>query len=118
MSRWMKFLITIAFGIAIALVYGWVLSPVEYVNTTPDTLRADYQLDVVLMVAETYQAEKDLDMAARRLATLGAGNPVETVLEALESAVAFGASEQDRILIQNLGTALLDWQPSTGGSQP
>jgi hypothetical protein len=34
------------------LLYGWMVNPVRYVNTTPDTLRADYQLDYVLMVAE------------------------------------------------------------------
>jgi hypothetical protein len=51
MSRWTRFLIAIAVGLALGLLYGWVLSPVKYVDTTPNTLRADYQTDYVLMVA-------------------------------------------------------------------
>ncbi|MBU4352946.1 MAG: hypothetical protein KJ939_07765 [Nanoarchaeota archaeon] len=45
MSRWHKFLIMIALGLAAGLVYGWVIRPVEYTNTKTDTLRADYRRD-------------------------------------------------------------------------
>jgi hypothetical protein len=118
MSRWIKFLIAIAIGLALGLLYGWLISPVEYVDTSPDTLRADYRLDYVLMVAETYQAEQNLDLAARRLAMLGSESPAEVVAGALEAANQLGIPENDRILIQDLGAALLDWQPNSGGSLP
>jgi nucleotide-binding universal stress UspA family protein len=118
MSRWIKFLIAIAIGLALGLLYGWLVSPVEYIDTSPDTLRADYQLDYVLMVAETYQAEQNLDLAARRLAMLGSDLPADIVAVALETALQFGIPENDRILIQDLGAALLDWQPNSGGSLP
>ncbi len=118
MSRWIKFLIAIVTGLALGLLYGWLVSPVEYVDTSPDTLRADYQLDYVLMVAETYHAEQDLDLAARRLAMLGSESPAEIVAGALKNAILFGLPEDDRLLIQNLGAALLNWQPDSGGSLP
>ena len=51
MLRWFLFFLSIALGLAAGLYYGWVINPVEYVNTTPDTLRVDYQADYVLMVA-------------------------------------------------------------------
>ena len=118
MSRWIKFLIVIAIGLAIGLIYGWLVSPVEYIDTSPDTLRADYRLDYVLMVAETYQAEQDLGLAARRLAMLGSEPPAEIAAAALENAIQLGIPESDRILIQNLGAALLDWQPDGAGGLP
>jgi hypothetical protein len=118
MSRWIKFLIAVTVGLALGLLYGWLVSPVEYVDTSPDTLRADYQLDYVLMVAETYQAEQNLDLAARRLAMLGSQPPAEIVTNALENGIQLGIPESDRLLIQDLGAALLDWQPNSGSSLP
>ena len=47
MSRWTLPLLALLIGIALGLVYGWIISPVEYVDTTPDTLRADYRADYV-----------------------------------------------------------------------
>jgi len=118
MSRWIKFLIAIAVGLSLGLLYGWLVSPVEYIDTTPDTLRADYRLDYVLMVAETYQAERNLELAARRLAMLGSQPPADIVAGGLETAIQIGLPENDRTLIQELGTALLDWTPNSGSSPP
>ncbi len=62
------------------LLYGWVIDPVDFVDLTPDTLRADYRADYILMVAEAYQSENDLDLAARRLAIFGSDPPAEIVV--------------------------------------
>ncbi|HSL45503.1 MAG TPA: hypothetical protein VK897_18860, partial [Anaerolineales bacterium] len=67
MARRIGFIIAILIGLAGGLYYGWVVNPVNYVDTTIDTLRPDYQTDYVLMVAEAYHANLDLDLAARRL---------------------------------------------------
>ncbi|UCF61533.1 MAG: hypothetical protein JSV37_02300, partial [Anaerolineaceae bacterium] len=63
-------------GLVVGLIYGWVLRPVEYVDTAPDTLREDYRTDYVLMVAEAYAGDGDLDLAQIRLATLGPQPPI------------------------------------------
>ena len=68
------------------LLYGWLVQPVEFVDTTPDSLRQDYKTDFVLMVAEAYQAERDLSQAERRLAMLGPAAPLTKVERALEFA--------------------------------
>ena len=75
MARWVRFLIAILVGLAIGLAYGWLVSPVRYIDTSPNTLRIDYKTDYVLMVSETYQSEKDLDQAVRRLGLLGTTSP-------------------------------------------
>ncbi len=120
MSRWILFLITLALGAAAGLYYGWVVNPVEYVNTTPDTLRSDYKTDYVLMVAETYRAEGDLVQAVRRLAMLGDASPGQSVAAALEYArqPQHPYSESDLALMQELSTALQSMNPAVGGSQP
>ncbi|NOY97862.1 MAG: hypothetical protein GXP40_01490 [Chloroflexi bacterium] len=115
MSRWMQVLIATILGLAAGLVYGWNIAPVEYVDTTPDTLRADYRADYVLMVAEVYQTEQNLDLAARRLAILGSEHPSEIAAQALEFAQASAYTESDLNLLQNLSQDLQAWQPVQAG---
>ncbi len=79
MSRWFRFFIAIGLGVALGLIYGWLINPVEFVDVTPGTLRVDYKSDYVLMVAEAYRAEQDAAMAARRLSVLGNNTPLELV---------------------------------------
>jgi hypothetical protein len=131
MSRWILFLITVALGIGAGLYYGWRIDPVEYTNTTPDTLRDDYKTDYVLMVAETYQVDNDLDLAAQRLAVLGkqgvsggeggSGNPgaaqtaaAEIVAAALQYATTIQPpyAEADLALMRRLSEALKPLDPA------
>ncbi len=95
MSRWLRFFIAILVGIALGLAYGWVISPVRYVDTSPDTLRVDYRADYVLMVAEAYQNEKDLALALRRLALLGDTHPVDMIYQAIDFASQYGYDNAD-----------------------
>lgn len=83
MSRWFRFFIAIGLGVALGLIYGWLINPVEFVDVTPGTLRVDYKSDYVLMVAEAYRAEQDAAMAARRLSVLGNNTPLEIVRQAI-----------------------------------
>jgi hypothetical protein len=76
-SRWLRFILAIVTGIGLGLLVGWLISPVKYVNTTPDSLGGDYKTDYVLMVAEVYQAEGNLTLAAQRLALLGKQPPLQ-----------------------------------------
>ena len=71
-------------GLVIVILYGWSVRPVEYVNTTPDSLREDYRTDYVLMVAEIYSSEDSLELAVIRLAVLGPENPQMIVAEATD----------------------------------
>ena len=117
MSRWFRFLIAVAVGIGLGLLYGWVLSPVEYVDTTPETLRADYQADYVLMVAEAYQSERDINIAMGRLTFLGFSPPLELVEEAMAHAVSKGYAPADLGLLRTLNDALIA-TTGGGGSNP
>jgi hypothetical protein len=118
MARWILFLIVVLLGGALGLVYGWVVSPVEYVDTTPDSLRADYKADYVLMVAESYHTNQDVALAARRLALLGGENLTETVRQAMVFGGQSGYAEDDLAQMAQLASDLQAWESliDTGGS--
>ncbi len=118
MARWFHFLIAILVGLTIGLAYGWLISPVRYIDTSPNTLRIDYKTDYVLMVSEAYQSEKDLDQAARRLALLGAASPVELVSQTIQFAQKAGYTEADVARMQALMSALQTMLPVSGTSNP
>ena len=118
MPRWLPPIIAIIIGIILGLVYGWVIDPVQFVDTTPDSLRADYRADYVLMVAEAYQSEKDADLAARRLAIFGSDPPAEIASQALQFGPGAGYSPSEMTAIEDLVQALRAWQPPSGTTSP
>ena len=113
-SRWGRFIIVVLLGGVLGLVYGWVVNPVKYVDTTPSSLRADYQADYVLMVAESYSQNRDLPLAARRLALLGESSPTEHVRTALIFGAQNGYADSDLDLLSQLASDLQTWNPITG----
>lgn len=94
-SRVARFLVGCALGLVLGLGYAWYLQPVTYYDTSPDTLRADYRTDYVLMVAQAYGPEGDLRLALLRLAALGPMPPVEIVTTAKSYSEAHAFSRED-----------------------
>jgi hypothetical protein len=118
MSRWLRFLIVILIGIALGLLYGWVIDPVDFVDTPPNTLRADYKADYVLMVAEIYGSDHNAEQAVMRLTFLGDPSPVDSVENALIFAVDAGYAAVDLRLLRDLSDALAPLVPPTEGDSP
>ena len=98
-------LVGVVVGLAAGLLYGWLLQPVEFVDTTPDSLRQDFKTDYALMVAEAYQQDQDLSQAERRLALLGPQPPLEKVEQAMEFAENNRFSGPDIELLEALAAA-------------
>ena len=117
MSRWFRFILAILVGILLGALYGWLVNPVEYVDTAPDSLREDYKADYVLMVAESFRADGDLSLAQRRLLALGDDPPVEMVRKALLSAEPHYA-DNDVALIRALRDALQTMGPTKEEQAP
>ena len=107
--RWVFIILALIAGIGLGLVYGWMIDPVEFFNLTPDTLRADYKTDYVLMTAEAYRIEQDPGLAARRLAIFGTQSPSAIATDALNYARANSFPDSDIALIQELVTAMQAW---------
>jgi hypothetical protein len=116
--RMILFLVMIVIGLGIGIYYGWMVNPVRYVNTTPDTLRYDYKADYALMVAEVYQNEQNLTLAARRLALMGSDSPGRTVQRAIMDGRDIGYSAHDLELLEKLSFDLQIWSPDPGEAAP
>jgi len=108
-NRLIFILIALAAGIGMGLAYGWIIDPVDFFDLTPDTLRADYKADYVLMTAEAYRLEQDPGLAARRLAIFGSQSPSTIASQGLDYARTNGFADSDIALIQELVTALQAW---------
>jgi hypothetical protein len=62
-------------GVALGLVYAWLISPVAYVDNPPVSLRTDYKDQYRVLIALAYAANGDLGRARVRLALLGDADP-------------------------------------------
>jgi hypothetical protein len=118
MARWIGFIIAILVGAALGLAYGWIVSPVRYVDTSPDTLRIDYKTDYILMVAEAYQSEGDLGLAVRRLALLGNIPSTDVVAQSIQFARKYGYAETDIARMQVLWNELQALESRLGTAAP
>ena len=74
-------------GVASGLAIGWSW-PISTVKTDPSALSVDWQADWVLMTAQAYSLDGDLDAARQRLAMLGGGDPGPQVAQRGERAMA------------------------------
>jgi hypothetical protein len=106
MSRWTIFFLVILLGLGLGLVYGWVINPISFEDTTLNNLRIDYKTDYTLMVAEVYHQENDLEWALNRLTLLEDSSPLESV----ENALRFASQEEytlpDMFLLRDLHNAI------------
>ncbi|NPA26277.1 MAG: hypothetical protein GXO36_01565 [Chloroflexi bacterium] len=116
-KRWLLFLLSIAVGLALGLYYGWVVKPVQRIDTSPTSLRQDYKTDFVLMVAEAYTATQDLALARRYLALLGPDLEA-TVQDAITYAAQVGYSAEDLNRMRMLLQALQAPAPTATGGPP
>lgn len=97
MKSWRVLLILagLVLGVAAGLVYGWIIDPVEYKDTGLDTLRIDYQTDVVLMVANVYAQDHNSQAAIDRLLSLGPPDIRKSIDDSLNYATEMHFFTQD-----------------------
>jgi len=108
-NRWVFIILALLAGIGLGLAYGWLIDPVDFFDLPPDTLRADYKADYVLMTAEAYRVEQDPGLAARRLAIFGSQSPSAIAASGLEYARAHAFADSEIAMMQELVTALQAW---------
>jgi hypothetical protein len=72
---WVIALICVVLGFGLGLFWGWVVSPVEWTDATPESLRHDIQQDYLTMTIDSYTVNHDAALAQQRYAWLGAEAP-------------------------------------------
>lgn len=110
-------LIGLALGVALGLLVGWVLWPIQYTNTAPAQLRQDYRNDYVLMVAAAYQVEGNADAARERLTRLDPEQPTRPLVELTETLIAQNGRPGDIAMLVHLAEALGTATPAMGPFQ-
>jgi len=95
------YLITgLVLGIALGLFYSWVVSPVEYVDTSPASLRTDFKDQYRALIAAAFVADGNLARAQARLNLLADVDEARTLAEQAQRSLAEGGSPQEA---QDLG---------------
>lgn len=82
-------------GIALGLLYAWRVQPVEYMDTSPALLRADFKDQYRSLIASAYAANNDLLRARARLELLGDQDLYRVLSEQAQRTLAQDASSTE-----------------------
>lgn len=81
-------------GAFLGLLYAWVVSPVEYVDTSPAAMRADFRDQYRALIASAYVANRDIARAQARLNLLSDRDVARTLAEQAQHTLADGGSPE------------------------
>lgn len=102
LSGWGLAVIALIAGIGLGLFYAWQISPVEWTDTDPSSMRQDLQVDYLRMVVESYFINNDESLADYRYQLLGdSRQQVLSSLAADENAVSSEALQQFTALVSD-----------------
>ena len=77
--KWVLPLVAAIIGVAIGMVYAWVINPVQWVDGEPQQLRADLQEDYMRMAIDSHSVNHDAELALIRFEALGENGSVTLV---------------------------------------
>jgi hypothetical protein len=92
--RHLSLVVGLGIGLALGLVYTWVIDPVELVNTYPALLRTDYRRDWVRLAALSYVDDDNLERIRVRLDGLGQEDIARAIRPLIEEYAAAGHSAE------------------------
>jgi hypothetical protein len=93
-------------GVLLGLVYAWILSPVEYVETAPASLRADFEEQHLGLIASAFAATGDLQRAQTRLSLLPDFDGADDLAALAQRRLAAGAAAAEVEALAELAAAL------------
>jgi hypothetical protein len=101
-------------GAVLGLLYAWLVRPVQYTNTAPSSLRADYKDQYRAIIAAAYLANGDLLRARARLELLQDADLYRVLAEQAQRTLAGGGSPQEARGLGLLAVALGQAPPTAG----
>ena len=93
-------------GFAIGLAFAWLVQPVQYVDTTPASLRQDFKDHYRALIASAYAANHDLVRARARLALLSDDDIYRALAEQAQHTLAGEGSPEEARSLGLLAIAL------------
>ncbi|MEJ2488156.1 MAG: hypothetical protein P8Y68_20750 [Anaerolineales bacterium] len=100
-------------GLVLGVVYVWVFSPAETLDTSPATLRIDFKDTYRELIARAYLANQDLGRAKARLALLEDEDPIRALAVQAQLTLGVGGENGPARALGMLAGAL---QAETDGS--
>lgn len=82
-------------GAALGVLYTWAFRPVEYVDTAPASLKAEYKDQYRALIAAAFLANGDLVRARARLDLLGDTDVYRTLAEQAQRTLAEGSRPEE-----------------------
>ena len=105
-SGLLPFALSFFFALLAGLFYTWQIDPVEYVDTAPDSLRADFKADYLALISAAYASNQDLLRAQARLDLFSDPDPARTLAALAQQRLAEGFPESDARALALLASAL------------
>jgi hypothetical protein len=96
----------LAIGLALGLLIAWVIAPVQYNDTSPASLRAEFKDQYRAAIASAFNATRNLERARARLTLLGDPNAEQALISQAERMIAEGNSPDSAFEIAVLVNAL------------
>ena len=93
-------------GLAMGLIYAWVISPVTEVDTHPNLLREDYKDIYRSLISRAYEANKNLPRAEARLELIGDDDPALALAAQAQRFLAENGDNEMAKILANLSAAL------------
>jgi hypothetical protein len=107
-EEWLPIALGLMLGLAIGLYYSWVLNPVEFVETSPASMRDDFKADYLALIASAYTYSGDLARAEARIAIFREPNPAVIFSELAQTRLAMGRPQSETRAIALMAAALGD----------
>ncbi len=93
-------------GLALGVVYVWVFSPAEQLETSPATLRIDFKDTYRELIARAYLADQDIGRAKARLALLEDEDPIRALAVQAQLTLGVGGENSPARALGMLAGAL------------
>ena len=105
--RWLTWgLAGVVLGAALGLLIGWWLWPLRYADASPAYLRTDYRDEYIVMTAEAYQIDGDLEAARTRLRLIDAQDQTKPLIELAQRLIDADGDAADVARLTSLASAL------------
>ncbi|MFN8404990.1 MAG: hypothetical protein U0V48_15755 [Anaerolineales bacterium] len=87
-------LLALLAGLGLGLLYSWVLSPAQVVDSAPVALRSDFKDQYRSAIAAAFNSTGNLDRARARLNLIGDTDPIEALNAQAQRMIASGEIQQ------------------------
>lgn len=103
-------------GLGLGLLYAWLISPVQYIDTEPSALAPDYKDEYRKVIALAYQANQDIGRAQWRALLVDPENPARELAAQAQRMISNNLSPRDARALAELASDMAQLPALAGGT--